>query len=113
MLTNYFNKFDFLVVITFTTASMFFLDPLFASVNDPVNLYIQDTNINFTPISNNLNENTDINKIFQSLDDSRNYFNPALILAKNGNYVDALEFLNRAINLDAKYVEAYIALANI
>ncbi|MGI9215093.1 MAG: tetratricopeptide repeat protein [Gammaproteobacteria bacterium] len=53
------------------------------------------------------------NKVFQSLDDSRNYFNRGLILAKNGNYGAAVGSLNIAINLDPKYVEAYIARASI
>lgn len=53
------------------------------------------------------------NKFITSIDTSRNYFNKALLLAKAGNHKAAISLLDLAINLDPKYVDAYIARASI
>jgi Tfp pilus assembly protein PilF len=53
------------------------------------------------------------NDFATSVQDSRAYLNKALSLVKEGDHITAINFLNSAIRLDPKYVDAYIARASI
>ena len=71
----------------------------------------KSTNQNISnPDNSNINKN---NNFITSIDNSRNYFNKALSLAKGGDHKSAISFLDLAIHLDPKYVDAYIARASL